>query len=114
MGEPNFWQEKVEQMFLLLKYEYWVTTSNSYIYKEVNVVYCSIYACYIDLLRSVNKGLLVAPKYNLKSYRMRAFSVMASLLWNNFPEDIRLTVNSLNIFKTKLTTFLFKRAYALD
>ena len=64
-------------------------------------------------LRSVNKGLLVLPKYNLKSYGMRAFSAMlwpllwnSPLLWNNLPEDIR-TVNSLNIFKTKLKTFLF-------
>ena len=49
-------------------------------------------------LRSVNKWLLVVPKYNLKSYGMRAFSVMAPLLWNNLPEDIR-TINLLNIFK---------------
>ena len=67
----------------------------------------------VKLLRSVNKGLLVVPKYNLKSYGMRAFLVMAPLLWNNSPKDIR-TVNSLNISKTKLKTFLFKRAYALD
>ena len=44
---------------------------------------------------------------------MRAFSVMAPLLWNNLIEDIR-TVNSLNIFKTKLKTFHLKRAYQLD
>ena len=44
---------------------------------------------------------------------MRAFSVMAPLLWNNLPKDIR-AVNSLDIFETKLKTILFKHAYALD
>ena len=34
-------------------------------------------------LPSTNKGLLVAPKYNLESYGKRAFSVIAPSLWNN-------------------------------
>ena len=35
-------------------------------------------------LRSVNNGLLVVPKYNLKSYGMRAFSVMATFAMEQF------------------------------
>ena len=40
-------------------------------------------------LRSVNKGLLVVPKYNLMSYGMRAFSVMAlcyGTIYQRIPE----------------------------
>lgn len=65
------------------------------------------------LLRSSNKRLLVVPKYRLKTYGMRAFSVMAPLLWNKLPENIR-TIDSLDNFKSSIKTFLFKRAYALE
>ena len=44
----------------------------------------------VKLLRSVNKGLLVVPKYNLKSYGMRAFLVMAPLLWNIYQRILEL------------------------
>ena len=62
------------------------------------------------MLRSANKELLVVPKYNLKTYGRRAFSITAPLLWNNLPDDVR-TAESLGIFKSRLKTFLFKRAY---
>ena len=62
-------------------------------------------------LRSSNKNLLTIPKYNLKSYGYRAFSVSAPLLWNSLPDDIRC-VTSLTSFKSKVKTFLFKRSYS--
>ena len=41
----------------------------------------------------------------------RAFSVAAPNLWNTIPIDIRNSL-SLDTFKSKLKTFLFRRAYA--
>ena len=60
----------------------------------------------VSSLRSVNKGLLVVRKYNLKSYRMRALSAMAPLLRSNLLEDIR-TGKSIYIFETKLKNISF-------
>ena len=54
--------------------------------------------------------LLVKPYFNLNSYGIRTFSVAAPELWNNLPEDIK-SANSIDDFKRKLKTFLFKRAY---
>ena len=58
-------------------------------------------------LRSSNRNLLVKPYINLNSYGKRAFSVAAPELWNNLPEDIK-SANSIDDFKRKLKTFLFK------
>ena len=40
----------------------------------------------------------------------RAFSVAAPEFWNKLPDDIK-SANSIDDFKRKLKTFLFKRAY---
>ena len=61
-------------------------------------------------LRSSNRNLLVKPYFNLNWYGKRTFSVAAPELWNNLPEDIK-SANSIDDFKRKLKTFLFKRAY---
>ena len=54
-------------------------------------------------LRSSDNYVLNVPRYNLKSYGDRAFSVAAPKLWNNLPLDIKLipTVN-VCMFKSKL------------
>ena len=57
-------------------------------------------------LRSSNRNLLVKPYFNLNSYGKRAFTVAASELWNNLPEDIK-SANSIDDFKRKLKSFLF-------
>jgi len=62
-------------------------------------------------LRSVNKCLLKIPSTSLKTYGDRAFSSSAPKLWNSIPLHIRNSTN-LNEFKTKLKTFLFKKAYS--
>ena len=51
--------------------------------------------------------------YNLKTYGFRAFSVIAPILWNDLPIDIR-SIDDVNKFKCKLKTFLFKRVYELS
>ena len=50
---------------------------------------------------------------NLKTYGFRAFSVIAPMLWNDLPVDMR-SIDDVNIFKSKLKTFLLKRVYELS
>ena len=50
---------------------------------------------------------------NLKTYSLRAFSIIAPILWNDLPIDIRST-DDVNKFKSKLKTFVFKRVYELS
>ena len=60
-------------------------------------------------LRNNNKILLHhAPSNN--RYGARAFSFIAPLLWNELPEDIKLS-SSNDVFKRRLKTHLFKTCY---
>lgn len=61
-------------------------------------------------LRSLNKNLLIVPLSKTKLYGDRRFSVAGPRYWNLLPEEIRLS-SSIDIFKSKLKTFLFKEAY---
>ena len=65
-------------------------------------------------LRSDNQLLLNIPvtSLKLKFYGDRAFSVAGPTLWNALPKDLRLCA-SLETFKTKLKTYLFKKAFKL-
>ena len=65
------------------------------------------------LRSSSDKLRLVIKPNNLKTYGLRAFSVIAPILWNELPIDIRST-DHVNKFKSKLKTFLFKRVYELS
>ena len=57
-------------------------------------------------LRSGFMNLLVIPRTNTIRYGERAFCTAAPRLWNGLRLDISL-VNSLELFKKKLKTFLF-------
>ena len=61
-------------------------------------------------LRSSDQHLLVVKKAHLKTYGDRAFSIAAPTLWNALPLEIRTSV-SVDSFKRKLKTHLFKKAY---
>ena len=61
-------------------------------------------------LRSSKKNLLVVPAFNTNSYGHRAFTVVAPLLWNSLAQHIR-DARSLEIFKRRLKTALFIRAF---
>ena len=65
------------------------------------------------LRSSSDKWRLVIKPYNLKTYGFRAFSVIAPILWNDLPIDIR-SIHDVNKFNSKLKTFLFKRVYKLS
>ena len=57
-------------------------------------------------LRSSSQNLLHVPKTNTVTYGDRAFSVNAPKLWNSLPNHIR-SAESIDVFKSKLKTFLF-------
>ena len=63
------------------------------------------------MLRSSTQLLLLEPKFNLKKYGSRAFSVCAPGLWNSLPLEIRMC-DSIDTFKRKLKTHLFKSSYS--
>ena len=59
---------------------------------------------------SLQHRSLVVPVFNTNSYGRRTFSVVAPLLWNSLPQHIR-DAGSLGIFKRRLKTALFIRAF---
>ena len=61
-------------------------------------------------LRSSSKNLLSIPHVNLRTYGARAFSVAAPTLWNTLPSDIKNSP-SVSVFKNRLKTSLFKKAF---
>ena len=56
------------------------------------------------LRSSSDKWRLVIKPYDLKTYGLRAFSVIGPILWNDRPIDIRST-DDVNKFKSKLKVF---------
>lgn len=59
-------------------------------------------------LRSIVHKQLVIPRAKCKTFGDRSFSVSGPRLWNNIPMDIRSST-TLDIFKSKLKTFLFSK-----
>ena len=53
---------------------------------------------------------LAIPRFKLSSYGPRACSVAPLLLWNTFPIQLK-SESSLDVFKCKLKTFLFKHVH---
>ena len=66
----------------------------------------------IYLKLSDDKGLLVVPRVCTKKFGEWAFAYAAPHLYNTFPDGIRLA-KTLDIFKNKLKTYLFRLAYDL-
>ena len=60
--------------------------------------------------RSSFKNLLSIPHFNLRTYGARSFSVAVPKLWNTLPSDIKNSP-SVSVFKNRLKTFLFKKAF---
>ena len=61
-------------------------------------------------LRDNDKLLLVEPQTNLATYGDVCFSKVAPKLWNSLPYELR-AIESLELFKKKLKTFLFTKFY---
>ena len=62
-------------------------------------------------LRSENTNRLQVPKVRTKSYGHQRFDMAAAILWNDLPSDLRL-LDTIDFFKSKLKTHLFKLAYS--
>ena len=63
-------------------------------------------------LRSSSKAVLTIPKHNTATYGACAFSCFALSQYNKLPCEITESA-SLNIFKARLKTHLFKLAFNL-
>jgi len=59
-------------------------------------------------LRSASRGLLYFPRYNMTTYRRRAFLYAGPHAWNLLPENMQ-KLTSTAIFKCSLKTFLFEQ-----
>ena len=72
----------------------------------------SIYTIYTPsrTLRSSDSRILNKPVMKLSTFGDKAFCFAAPEVWNDLPSDIRFT-NSISIFKKKLKTFYFKKAF---
>ena len=57
-------------------------------------------------LRSIEQNLLTIPKTNTKTLGNKSFYVAAPTVWNSLPLEIRNS-ESLDIFKSRLKTYLF-------
>jgi hypothetical protein len=64
-------------------------------------------------LRSSSAFLLKQVRFNFQSYGAKSFTISAPMLWNNLPLDLR-SCSNLDIFKSKLKTYLSKLAFKLD
>uniref|UniRef100_A0A8P4GNX2 Reverse transcriptase domain-containing protein n=1 Tax=Dicentrarchus labrax TaxID=13489 RepID=A0A8P4GNX2_DICLA len=96
---------RIEFKILLLTYKALHGQAPSYL-KELIVPYYPT-----RTLRSLNAGLLVVPIVSKSRTGARAFSYQAPLLWNQLPVVVR-EADTLTIFKSRLKTFLFDKAYS--
>ena len=64
-------------------------------------------------LRSGDGISLKIPWTRLKLYGDRSFSYAAATLWNGLPSHIR-SASSTEVFKSRLKTYFFERAFSCD
>jgi len=60
-------------------------------------------------LRSATQRKLVVPRYRLKSFGRRRFSVAGPSTWNSLPDRLRDPELSLDTFKRQLKTYIFTK-----
>ena len=77
----------------------------SYISSSINT-----YTPTRQLRSASDKTILIQPTSHYKTYGQRSFFTYGPKVWNQLPQDIR-EASSLNIFKKRLKTHLFVRAY---
>ena len=77
-----------------------------------------------DLLKLVNQQparnmevretlRLVEPRFNTVTYGARSFEITAPRLFNKLPSEVK-NCGSVNVFRNKLKTYLFSKAYDTD
>ena len=115
--------KKFDHITPVMKELHWLPINQRIVYKILLITYKALkglapsYIC--DMLqplkstmnlRSSMKGFLSVPPIRLVNYGQRSFSHAAPKLWNELPDTVRYS-ESLPVFKTRLKTYLFKRAY---
>ena len=63
-------------------------------------------------LRSSNKNLLITPRFHTQSYGECSFAVAGPCLWNDLPLKLK-NAETLNLFKSRLKTHLFRKYFNL-
>lgn len=114
---------KYDHISPILKQLHWLPIEQRVLFKIITITFKALHGqapSYISdiitpyvparALRSSNASRLAPRQYHLKTYGMRAFAVAAPYLWNLLPEDMRKCDN-YSLFKIKLKTHLFKKAY---
>src|SRR2546425_1086674 len=99
--------ERIEYKLCLQIYKCLHGLSPDYLSSHCRPVSSSAYR---QSLRSASTGLLFIPTAKT-NYGTRSFAVAGPTLYNSLPVDARNTCLTLNEFKTKLKTVLFKKAY---
>ena len=95
---------RVEFKILLITYKALHSQAPSYIEELIEVYHPP------RALRSEDAGLLVTRQVSKSRTGGRSFSYLAPLLWNQLPASVR-EADTLSLFKSRLKTFLFDRAY---
>lgn len=116
-------RNKFDHITPILKELHWIPVQQRIIFKILLITYKALNnlaPIYISnllnkydpvrQLRSSSQYLLDVPSSNLKSYGDRAFSVCAPRLWNDLPYEIKCSF-SIDSFKSKLKTYLFRKAF---
>ena len=98
-------KSRIQFQILLLTFKALNGQAPSYL-KELIVPYVPT-----RTLRPRHAGLLVVPSISKSRMGGRAFSCQAPLLWNHLPDSVR-GADTLSMFKSRLKTFLFDKAYS--
>ena len=114
---------KYEHITPVLRELHWLPIEKRVVYKTLLLVFKAIHKLapiYIQeliedytpsrSLRSSSHKLLKVPSTSSQLVQSRAFSVVGPSLWNKLPMDLR-TVQSTELFKARLKTFIFKQVY---
>ena len=91
-------------------WSWWLTKPRSW---KRRSIFTSCYPIELPLHQchwGLHQEPLLCPKLTRTNYGDRAFSASAPVIWNELPANFNFSDN-LNIFKKRLKTFLFNRAY---
>lgn len=118
--------KKSEHITPILINLHWLPVEQRIIFKLLLVTYKALHGLAPDYimellhhytpartLRSSNSNSITVPKSRTKTYGDNSFSSAAPRLWNALPNSIKLS-SSVNDFKAKLKTHLFKLAFNLS
>ena len=117
-------KQKFDSATECLKALHWLPVKKRIIFKIATLVYKALnnqapdYIIKLFKLKTSNRTLrsdkyykmLEIPYVKKATFAMRALSVQGPKIWNELPNDIKMQV-TLDSFKAKLKTFLFKEAY---